>query len=230
MAEHLARLKTVAQVDAFRSQIGRLFFFAVMLSHPSNADRREHYEKFLNAAKAEVDRANAIIAGAEAVPSCDPAALSWARKLIEQHPDVISRVKDFHALTEDAVTKIDGAPDELMTFLIEITEQADTLFNGCFHKLIETLNGDLEEHETSRAAAYDTATADAKSAMTRIDAISRSVRLISLNAAVEAARVGDAGRGFSVIAGEIKTLAEAIASASHDAERSMDDLRQVAGG
>lgn len=49
-----------------------------------------------------------------------------------------------------------------------------------------------------------------------IQLIAQQTNLIALNAAVEAARAGDAGRGFSVIAEEIRTLSKRTSDATAD--------------
>jgi len=57
-----------------------------------------------------------------------------------------------------------------------------------------------------------------------ITSVADKTHLLSLNASIEAARAGDAGRGFTVVAEEIRQLAE---SASGSAEQIGDLMRQL---
>ena len=86
-------------------------------------------------------------------------------------------------------------------------------------KLVDSLTEGIEE------AANELKTANEKIKV--IDGYSNRQNILALNASIEAARAGDAGRGFSVVAVEVQKLAKGMGETNSDVRDSITRVTDV---
>ncbi|QCI67717.1 methyl-accepting chemotaxis protein [Phreatobacter stygius] len=140
------------------------------------------------------------------------AAETGARETIAATEETLSRV-----------TGIAGATEELNAAIVEIRRQTE-----------EALNVSAEATRAVESAAGDVgglaSTAEKIGEVVQlIRAIAEQTNLLALNATIEAARAGEAGRGFAVVASEVKQLASQTARATEDIAGQVSAIQQATG-
>jgi methyl-accepting chemotaxis protein len=91
-------------------------------------------------------------------------------------------------------------------------------------RMVKSANAALDQLVASMAGIQASSDKVAKIIKT-IDEIAFQTNILSLNAAVEAARAGDAGMGFAVVADEVRRLAQQSAQAAKDTAALIEEAR-----
>ncbi len=97
----------------------------------------------------------------------------------------------------------------------DLTRMKDVMFQ--MEKASESISGRLESiHKKTESIT---------SVVTTITKVADQTNLLSLNAAIEAEKAGEYGRGFTVVAREIRRLADQTAVATLDIEQMVQDMQ-----
>lgn len=111
--------------------------------------------------------------------------------------------------------------------LAEQMSQISLKGNGLVSELLMKTQDKAKENEVISATVHENyiRAQEIGSIVNTVANISRQTNLLALNASIEAARAGEHGRGFTVVAEEVKKLAEASAIAVDDIKILIDNIR-----
>lgn len=103
---------------------------------------------------------------------------------------------------------IDDQPDRAPAEIARLSDVATGPLSEGLDRLAKTLVEQQETRAEERRAVAEQARSITTQTIANLNDLTLTIQLIALNASVEAARAGVAGRSFGVIAAEIKTLGE----------------------
>ncbi|NHN51490.1 HAMP domain-containing protein [Providencia rettgeri] len=86
-----------------------------------------------------------------------------------------------------------------------------------------TKGGEITEDVIDTMTSISNSSQKISAIISVIDGIAFQTNILALNAAVEAARAGEQGRGFSVVAGEVRALAQRSAEAAKEIKTLIDE-------
>jgi methyl-accepting chemotaxis protein len=130
------------------------------------------------------------------------------------------------AATEQASTNVQGvasATEELAASSREIGEQTNLAARIAQQAVDEANRANISVNGLVQAAAK------IGDVVKLIKEVAGRTNLLALNATIEAARAGEAGRGFSVVANEVKALANQTAAATEEIAAQVSSMQSMTG-
>ncbi|WP_420238509.1 methyl-accepting chemotaxis protein [Telmatobacter bradus] len=120
-------------------------------------------------------------------------------KAVEQRQRIADSIESGRNLTEDTEQRLNLNQEVIASIEAQMAEQGEEIGKS-FHRI---------ENMSKEVSAL-------KPLIQVITTIAQQTSLLALNAEIEAARAGEAGRGFSVVAGEVRKLSVATTRAAGD--------------
>ena len=138
--------------------------------------------------------------------------------------EILSTTKEISANTAQLLKTMEGA-----TAVADYTTSATAEAQTNLKRMDQTMGQMVAATDSINAklAALSEKASNINSVLTTITKVADQTNILSLNAAIEAEKAGDAGRGFSVVATEIRRLADQTSVSTWDIEQMLKEMQSA---
>ena len=110
--------------------------------------------------------------------------------------------------------------DNIFKSVVQAQNEVEELKNSSM--MVENYFAEMQ----STFEAFELSLREIKRCMNKIISIADQTNILALNASIEASKAGEHGKGFSVVAGEVKSLSDEIKSLVAAVDSSIDDVER----